>query len=172
MGHTHTPFTHPKRGDGGDPTPIPSGGQRRARTHTCERRHTHAIAQRREPERGGRGMRAARRDGRVAQLRHCDVSSPTSVGTVPLKELTWRYLRDREEREGEPSDTHTHHSHTPKTRRRRTSIPRSPRGGDTDCAHTHSRDATRTPSRRDVSRKGGRGMRAARRYGGGAQSIH
>ena len=37
-----------------------------------------------------------------------DVSSPTSVGTVPLKELVLSSLRDREEREGEPSGTHTH----------------------------------------------------------------
>ena len=47
-----------------------------------------------------------------------DVSSPTSVGTVPLKELYSRTLRDREAREGEPSGTHTHTIHTPQTRRR------------------------------------------------------
>ena len=135
--HSHTSHTHPKRGDGGGPTPIPSGGGiPSTRAHTCERRHTHAIAQRRETERGGEGC------GQHAEMAEAhrvsiDVSSPTSVGTVPLKALLESCLRDREEREGEPSGTHTYTIHTPQTWRRRRPNP-DPLGGGIPSARAHT----------------------------------
>ena len=88
-----------------------------------------------------------------------DVSSPTSVGTVPLKALVSRRLRDREARVGEPSGTHTHTPVThPKIAATAVTQTPIPSGGDTERAHTHARDATRTPSRRGVStERGGEG---------------
>ena len=78
--------THPKRVDGGDPNPIPSGGEDAKHAHT-HARDTQRTPSRRDVSRKGGGRCGQHAEMAEAHRSDIDVSSPTSVGTVPLKEL-------------------------------------------------------------------------------------